>query len=78
MHIKLNDALYPPYSQVLGVIINSYPDNIIVTEEKCEVTNYIKTSYYFHLICINTFLFIRNHYNHFFKAHCEKTFAKHF
>lgn len=39
---KHNHELYPSYYQVLAAKVDSYPD-IIITEEKCEVTNYINT-----------------------------------
>lgn len=40
---KHNHELYPSYTQVLAAKIDSYPDGIIITEEKCEVTkkNYL-------------------------------------
>lgn len=34
---KHNHELYPSYAKVLAAKIDSYPDGIIITEEKCEV-----------------------------------------
>lgn len=70
-----NHELYPSYYQVLAAKIDSYPDNIIITEEKCEVTKYINTLYNFHLFYINILL---GTITITFKPHCKKTFAKHF
>lgn len=35
--LKHNHNLYPAYNQVLAAKKNAYPDDILITEEKCEV-----------------------------------------
>lgn len=39
--LKHNHNLYPAYNQVLAAKKNSYPDDISITEEKCEVITII-------------------------------------